>query len=163
MSLLTRFSGLIGAGIKAAQKTFASAAKRGIESLTDSAFDGAIDASSIKSALESPGVEQLMDSVIQMVMWHVWISYVIPMMLIMGFLFGLLFAAYFYGWLNRCSAGFLRCITLFIEMIMYAYWRLKKALRAFWGAYTEFDDYGLLSKFRGHRYLPAKFAKCKLR
>ncbi|CDR95136.1 hypothetical protein BBBOND_0202930 [Babesia bigemina] len=163
MSLFSRFSGLVQAGIRAARKTVSSAAKRGIESLTDSAFDGAIDASSIKSALESPGVEELMDSVIQMVMWYVWISYVIPMMLIMGFLFGLLFAAYFYGWLNRCSAGFFRSFTIAAEIIMYAYWRLKKALRAFWGAYTEFDDSGLISKFRGRRYLPAKFAKYNLR
>ncbi|GBE61607.1 DNA internalization-related competence Rec2 with Metallo-beta-lactamase superfamily domain-containing protein [Babesia ovata] len=162
MGLFDRISGFVTAGIKAARTTFSGAATRGIGNLADSALEG-LDVATIKDALETPSVQELVDSVIQTVMWHVWISYVIPMMLIMTFFFALFFAAFVYGWLNRCSAGFMRFFTMIAEMIMYGYWKSKKSVDAFWADYSEIDDSGLLSKFRGHRYLPAAYAKCKLR
>ncbi|GBE61642.1 sensor histidine kinase [Babesia ovata] len=161
-SLLDSLSGLVGKGVKFAQKTFSTVANTGLGSLADSALDG-FDAETIKNALEEPSVEGIMNNIIQMVMWHVWISYVIPMMLIMSFFSALFFAAFVYGWLNRCSAGFMRCFTMVAEMILYVYWKSKKSVDAFWADYSEIDDSGILSKFRGHRYLPAAYAKCKLR
>ncbi|GBE61571.1 large membrane protein [Babesia ovata] len=149
--------------IYAAREFFDSPAFMGLESLAGQAVDGVITKDNIKTALKTPSVDEVMDGVVKAIMWYIWVSYVIPLILILGFISALLLAAYVYGWGARCSSGFLKCTTVIVEMTMYGFWKLKKWLYAFLDTYSEYDDYGLLSKFRGHRYLPAAYAKCKLR
>ncbi|CDR95215.1 hypothetical protein BBBOND_0203730 [Babesia bigemina] len=146
-----------------ARSLFTSGVFSFLEVMLEQVVRETVTEDNVKAAIKKPSVEQVMEAVVRTIMWYIWITYVVPLIVLLGFISALLLAAYVYGWGARCSSAFLKGTTITLEMIMYCFWKLKTLLYAFLNTYNEYDDYGLLSKFRGHRYLPAKFAKCKLR
>ncbi|CDR96408.1 hypothetical protein BBBOND_0303120 [Babesia bigemina] len=111
----------------------------------------------LERAMRSDAGQKVIDGVILAIMWHIWLTYFVPLILAKGFCVSLVFSVYYFGWLGRFRARFFRGLTLFLEIVLYCVWKLCKALAALLKSlYSNgnSEGYGML---RGYGYNPLVF------
>ncbi|GBE59520.1 RND transporter [Babesia ovata] len=151
------FTSFVSGTVSAVKNTVSRIATRSVTSMASEAMQVIMTSENLEKAIKSEAGDKVVSGVILVIMWHIWLTYFVPLILAKGFCVALVFSIYYYGWLGRFRARFFRGLTLFLEVLLYCCWKVWKALLAlveYAYASGNAEGYG---KLRGYGYSPLVF------